>query len=263
MNIDVLDQGFVRLVDHMGDDQRIIDAARVSYQQGTERVEKDRGLIRYLMRHRHTSPTEKVVFEFHVKAPLFVVAQWARHRTSSWNFLSYRYSEAPDQFYKPSVLHNQSTTNKQGSGEIHPLDDDLRAALSYATIAAKTLYDDMIGKGVAREEARMVLPQNLYTEGYWTINLHNLFHFMGLRSDLHAQYEIRMYSEAIEEIVKGIVPLSYEAWVDYSKEGVHFSRMEMEVLREAMEGMDLVQLGKDAGLKSRERREWLTKVRKP
>lgn len=236
----VLDKGFVRLVDHMGDDSSVVQAARVAYGQGTKSVREDRDLIRYLMRHRHTSPFEHVIFKFHVKAPLFVVAQWVRHRTWSYNFVSYRYSEAPDEFYMPERFRLQSGANKQGSGELvnDVLDRQAHSEFSEVMIAASDSYKYMVGENVAREMARMILPQNLYTEFYATVDLHNLLHFLSLRLDAHAQWEIREYARVIQGLVQGVVPECMDAWWDYSYFAESFSRNEMYQIRRLLNGLD-------------------------
>ena len=196
--IKCLDKGFVRLVDCMGGDDAIVQAARVSYGKGTSKVSQDRGLIRYLMRHRHTTPFEMVEFKFHCKMPIFVARQWVRHRTANINEYSLRYSEARDEFYYPDPKHIefQSALNMQGRmGEVS---DDLKQKVQdyFKEISERSfeIYSELNNAGVARELARAILPVNLYTEWYWKNDLHNLLHFIGLRSDDHAQYEIRVLS---------------------------------------------------------------------
>lgn len=213
--IGVLDKGFVRLVDVMGDDQSIVRAARVSYGQGSKGDEADKKLINYLIKNRHTSPFESVTFTFHVKAPIFVFRQWHRHRTWSYNELSARYTEMKDEFYSPAEWRAQDTKNKQGS--VIPLHND---ALQYtsnlmyasAVLEAYKIYETLLAGGVAREMARMVLPVSLYSEMYATVDLHNLFHFLSLRLDPHAQYEIRVYAEAMVELITPHVPWAVTAW---------------------------------------------------
>ena len=199
--IPCLDKGFVRLVDSMGGDEAIVQAARVSYGKGTRKVSQDRGLIRYLMRHRHTTPFEMVEFKFHAKMPIFVARQWVRHRTANINEYSLRYSEARDEFYipDPDQIQFQSTINKQGrSGEVpKALKERIQTYFREISERSFDIYKEMNDAGVARELARAVLPVNLYTEWYWKNDLHNLLHFIGLRSDSHAQYEIRVYSDAM------------------------------------------------------------------
>jgi thymidylate synthase (FAD) len=231
----VLDHGFVQLLDVMGDDEAIEEAARVSYQAGTRKVSDRRGLIRYLGRHRHTTPVEMVEMKIRVKLPIFVERQWIRHRTASTNEMSARYSELPEEFYVPvaeQVCH-QDRTNKQGRAE--PLDEV--AAESFRQIlisdSGETFdsYRTSLASGVARETARIGLPLGTYTEKVWKIDAHNLLHFLSLRLDPHAQWEIRQYAEAIAAIVREWLPLTWEAFVDYRLEGCSLSRMEVEVLR--------------------------------
>ena len=204
--IPCLDRGFIRLVDSMGSDDAIVQAARVSYGKGTRKVSQDRGLIRYLMRHRHTTPFEMVEFKFHAKMPIFVARQWVRHRTANINEYSLRYSEARDEFYIPDEKHIlfQSKLNKQGrSGEV-PADLKKKVQDYFRDISDKsyTIYSELNDAGIARELARAILPVNIYTEWYWKNDLHNILHFLSLRMDPHAQYEIRIYAEAMAEIVK-------------------------------------------------------------
>ncbi|MEZ0348272.1 MAG: FAD-dependent thymidylate synthase [Thermus sp.] len=228
--ISVLDKGFVRLVDVMGDDGAIVQAARVSYGAGTKTVREDAALIDYLMRHRHTSPFEMVEFKFHVKAPLFVVRQWFRHRTASVNEVSGRYSVLKDEFYEPAAFRRQARRNKQGSeGELE--DEEARALLQEAEEKAYQAYERLLEKGVAREMARMVLPLNLYTEFYWKQDLHNLFHFLKLRLAPEAQWEIRQYAQAIAELVKAHVPLAWRSYEEHVLHGASLSRTELAALR--------------------------------
>jgi thymidylate synthase (FAD) len=234
----VLNRGFVRLVDWLGNDERIVQAARVSYGKGTKTINEDAGLIDYLMRHRHTSPFEMVSFTFHIKLPLFVFAQLVRHRTASLNAMSARYSVMKDEFYVPEELRLQSMANKQSSdgylgdrGAVSLVHDSCNAA--YAD------YEYLLNLGVAREQARMILPQNLYTEVYWTQNLHNLLHLLKLRLDSHAQQEIREYAEAIHEIISPIIPLSLQSWEKHVLESVSLSPVEVAVLREVIAGSTL------------------------
>jgi thymidylate synthase (FAD) len=243
--INCLDKGHVTLVDVMPRnvpegktaDYAIVQAARVSYGDGTKTVNEDRGLIRYLLRHQHTTPLEMVTLKFHCKMPIFVCRQWARHRMSSTNEISGRYSVMKDEFYFPqaSDLRSQSQNNKQGGdGTI----DEITANYSAGKItndcnSAYDFYEYMIHAGVSREQARMVLPLNLYTEFYWKIDLHNLFHFLALRADSHAQKEIRVYAEAIIEILRQIVPVALEAWEDYHpmRGAIKLTRLETEALK--------------------------------
>lgn len=215
----LLDKGFVRLVDMMGDDLRVVQAARVSYGDGSKGPEKDRRLIRFLLREKHTSPFEHVVLTFHVKAPIFVARQWLRHRTASPNEVSARYTVLKHEVYEPEVWRSQSKSNRQASeGEI----SEEKAALATSSFRglvdhAFLVYDQLIEVGVARELARTVLPVGVYTEFYWTLNLHNLFKFLGLRDADDAQWEIQQYARAIVGLLEesGRVPWSVEAWREY------------------------------------------------
>jgi|TARA_B100001250_G_scaffold297777_1_gene259245 thymidylate synthase (FAD) len=234
--IKCLDKGFVRLVDAMGGDDAIVQAARVSYGKGTAKVSQDRGLIRYLMRHRHTTPFEMVEFKFHCKMPIFVARQWVRHRTANINEYSLRYSEARDEFYfpDPENIQFQSALNKQGRlGEVS---DELKMKVRnyFEEISDRSfeIYSELNDAGVARELARAILPVNLYTEWYWKNDLHNLLHFIGLRSDSHAQYEIRVFSDAMAESVKAVAPFAWEAYQDYVVSGLRFSRIEQGLLEQ-------------------------------
>jgi thymidylate synthase (FAD) len=239
--IKVLDKGFVRLVDYLGGDSRIVQSARVSYGEGTKTVREDRGLIHYLLRNKHTSPFEQVILTFHAKMPIFVARQWVRHRTARLNEISGRYSVMRDDFYvpDPEQLRKQSTVNKQGRGEeaIEPA----RAAELVREIEAEqkglyARYEGMIGQDVARELARINLPLSLYTEWYWQIDLHNLFHFIKLRMDKHAQYEIRVYAEAMARCAAAVAPLAWEAFEEHVRDAATFSRDELEQLRGMIAG---------------------------
>jgi thymidylate synthase (FAD) len=236
--IKCLDKGFVRLVDSMGGDDAIVQSARVSYGKGTSKVSQDRGLIRYLMRHRHSTPFEMVEFKFHCKMPIFVARQWVRHRTANINEYSLRYSEARDEFYYPDPNHIefQSAVNKQGRmGEV---DEDLKKKVQayFKEISDRSfeIYCELNEAGVARELARAVLPVNLYTEWYWKNDLHNLLHFIGLRSDGHAQYEIRVFSDAMASYVKKVAPFAWEAYQDYAVKGMRFSKIEQSILQQKL-----------------------------
>lgn len=237
--VKVLDKGFVRLVDVMGDDSSIVQAARVSYGKGTKSVSEDEGLIRYLMRHKHSTPFEMVEFKFHCRMPIFVARQWIRHRTANVNELSGRYSEMPDWFYEPSpeMCTTQSAQNRQGgSGE--QIADPEAAAASFKQLqdTAYSQYEGYLESNMRRELARVNLPVSLYTEWYWKIDLHNLFHFLKLRLDTHAQYEIRVFAEAMGELVKERVPLAWKAFDDYHLNSVPFSQLELNVLRKILTG---------------------------
>jgi len=247
--IKCLDKGFVRLVDSMGGDDAIVQAARVSYGQGTSKVSQDRGLIRYLMRHRHTTPFEMVEFKFHCKMPIFVARQWVRHRTANINEYSLRYSEARDEFYMPDREHIQfqSALNKQGRmGEVPP---ELKQKVldSFKEISERSfaIYSELNEAGVARELARSILPVNLYTEWYWKNDLHNLLHFVGLRSDSHAQYEIRVFSDAMAESVQAVAPFAWEAYQDYVVNGLRFSRIEQSLLEKNLPHRVVEDIGED------------------
>jgi thymidylate synthase (FAD) len=247
--IKCLDKGFVRLVDSMGGDDAIVQAARVSYGQGTSKVSQDRGLIRYLMRHRHTTPFEMVEFKYHCKMPIFVARQWVRHRTANINEYSLRYSEARDEFYMPDPEHIQfqSALNKQGRmGEV-PIELKQKVLDSFKEISERSfaIYSELNEAGVARELARSILPVNLYTEWYWKNDLHNLLHFVGLRSDSHAQYEIRVFSDAMAESVKAVAPFAWEAYQDYVVNGMRFSRIEQSLSEKNLPHRVIEDIGED------------------
>ena len=265
-----LDHGFVRVVDYMGDDAAIVQAARVSYGRGTRSARDDRGLIRYLMRHRHSTPFEMCEIKLHVKLPIFVARQWIRHRTANVNEYSARYSILDREFYLPDPRHIavQSATNRQGRGA--SLDDAqaarvldlLRADATQAyTTYTELLNDDGDGEPVdrdrpqlARELARMNLTLNYYTQWYWKVDLHNLLHFLSLRIDPHAQYEIRVYAERIAAMTRAWVPLAWEAFEDYRLGSVTFSRAELEVIRGLLRGESADALLPASGLSLRERK---------
>ncbi len=265
----VLDHGFVSLVDYMGSDAAIESAARVSYGHGTRRQSDTRGLLRYLRRHKHTTPTEMVELKFHCAMPMFVARQWIRHRTASVNEYSGRYSLMPLLFYTPpgGQLLRQSESNRQGrAGE--PLgeaerDDALRRWAEGRAHAVGT-YEQLGANDVARELARIDLPLSTYTQWYWKIDLHNLLHFLTLRVDPHSQWEIREFARVMAGIVRRVAPLSYEAWVDYDLAGTSFSRMELEALRGALGSPDpraALEPSKLAGgLSKREVGEFLAKL---
>ncbi len=261
-----LDKGFVRLIDVMGDDRAIVQAARVSYGEGTRTPSDDRKLIRYLMRHRHTSPFEMVEFKFHIKLPIFVARQWIRHRTANVNEYSGRYSILREEFYEPALeqIRPQSPANKQGRASTPLPEAQAQAILQRLRRTQQALYaeyQELLAQNVARELARINLPLSLYTEWYWKIDLHNLFHFLRLRLDEHAQYEIRVYARAIAEIVKAVVPLAWEAFEDYVLEGVSFSRQEQLVLRHLLRPEQLTEeLLQQAGLSGREAQEFRDKL---
>jgi thymidylate synthase (FAD) len=236
----VLDDGFVCLVDVMGDDQSVVQAARVSYGEGTRKVSDDRGLIRYLLRHRHTTPFEMAEIKFLVRVPMDCWRQWIRHRTANVNEYSTRYSLAIDatQTTQPDEWRSQAATNRQGSGA--PLDPNAGRALSDEEKKfqqdARQLYEKRIESGVAREQARKDLPLSTYTEAYWKIDLHNLLHFLALRMDAHAQYEIRSYAQTIgEKIVQPLYPLVWEAFVDYRLKAMYLTRLDRELIARLVE----------------------------
>ena len=236
--IKCLDKGFVRLVDSMGGDDAIVQAARVSYGKGTSKVSQDRGLIRYLMRHRHTTPFEMVEFKFHCKMPIFVARQWVRHRTANINEYSLRYSEARDEFYYPDPKHIQlqSALNKQGRAGKIPKELTDKVIQYFKEISERSfeMYQELNEAGLARELIRAILPVNLYTEWYWKNDLHNLLHFISLRSDSHAQYEIRVFSDAMAESVQKVAPFAWEAYQDYVVQGMRFSRIEQSLLEKQL-----------------------------
>jgi len=238
-----LNKGFVRLIDYMGDDAAIVQAARVSYGKGTKSINEDRSLIRYLMRHKHTSPFEMVEFKFHIKLPIFIARQWIRHRTANVNEYSGRYSEMKNEFYIPEIeqLRPQSALNKQGRADEMLKEDlaqDISRKLEQSQSASFTEYEEYLDAGLARELARINLPLSIYTEWYWKIDLHNLFHFLRLRLDSHAQYEFQIYGQAISEIIKQIVPLAYEAFEDYVLNAIVFSGIEKSIIAEFLEKID-------------------------
>jgi len=263
----VLDHGFVRVIDYMGDDAAIVQAARVSYGRGTRRVSEDAGLIRYLMRHRHSTPFEMCEIKYHVKLPIFVARQWIRHRTANVNEYSARYSIMDREFYLPAPEHlaAQSAVNRQGRGAVltgdeaaHVLgllrDDATRGYDHYVEM----LNEDEQGaprdperSGLARELARMNLTLNTYTQWYWKIDLHNLLHFLSLRADAHAQYEIRVYADAMLETVAAWVPIAHQAFLDYRLGAVTLSAQMLAAVRRMVAGEAVTQA--DSGLN---RREW-------
>ncbi|MGD9689617.1 MAG: FAD-dependent thymidylate synthase [Phycisphaerales bacterium] len=249
--IDCYDHGFVALIDVMPRlipegttaDAAIVQAARVSYGQGTKKTSEDRGLVRYLLRHRHTTPFEMVEFKFHMAMPIFVARQWIRHRTASVNEYSGRYSIMPDRFYRPTLdnVRKQSSSNRQGGEERFVTSPDAdpgeaRTAEAFLAFLDKTeaLYAEYLAlaeKGVTRELARIGLPVSLYTEWYWKCDLHNLLRFLSLRMDAHAQEEIRTYATAMHDLIAPIVPITIEAWRDYELESMRLTRLEIEAIR--------------------------------
>lgn len=248
----VLLHGFVVLVDYMGNDAAVVQAARVSYGTGTKSVRDDRGLIRYLMRHRHTTPFEMVEYKFLVRLPIFVARQWIRHRTSSVNEASYRYSVAPDEYEvpDPKEVRHQSNRNRQGRGEPLPTDvvERFRADLEGVSKRAYEAYTSALAAGVARETARLLLPVAFYTQWYWKINLHNLFHFLSLRLDPHSQEEIRLYAAEVAKLARVVCPVAFEAFEEFQVEGLNLGRRERRALRSLLEGRSPTEACADAGL---------------
>ncbi len=268
----VLDHGFVRVVDYMGDDAAIVQAARVSYGRGTKKVREDAGLIRYLMRHRHTTPFEMCEIKYHVKLPVFVARQWIRHRTANVNEYSARYSILDREFYIPAPQHlaAQSTVNRQGRGDLLEgaeaarvldlLKNDAQRNYDHYTEMLNEREDgsviDEAKSGLARELARMNLTLNVYTQWYWKTDLHNLFHFLSLRADAHAQYEIRAYADAMLETAKRWVPAASEAFMDYRMGGVALSARALEAVKRMLAGEAVT--AESAGMSAREWRELMT-----
>jgi thymidylate synthase (FAD) len=242
VSLQVLDDGFVRLVDYMGDDSSVVQAARVSYGSGTKRVQDDRALIRYLMRHSHTTPFEMCEIKLHVKVPMDVWRQWIRHRTANINEYSTRYSVAIDAAQKTPTgkWRRQSSENMQGSAGFLSSEEGERLSASELDLQriARTVYEARLAAGVAREQARKDLPLSTYTEAYWKIDLHNLLHFLNVRMDAHAQEEIRAYAVAIgEQIVAKWVPFVWEAFLDYRYKSVLLSRIESEIVSALIAGL--------------------------
>lgn len=245
----LLNHGFISLVDTMGNDAAIVQAARVSYGEGTKTINEDKGLIDYLMKHKHTSPFEMCEIKLHIKAPMFVARQWLRHRTANVNEISARYSIVPEEYYVPDLenIDGQSSTNKQCRGG--GLSEEFKL---YAQRGIKSACENSYGEyeallyrklgvesGIAREIARGVLPMNMYTSFYWKIDLHNLLHFISLRIHPHAQYEIRVYAEKIAEIVKKWCPMAYEAFIEHKVEAVTLSKSQKEALKKLLNGIDI------------------------
>ena len=266
--IEVLDHGFVRVIDYMGNDSAIVQAARVSYGAGTKNVSADQALINYLMSHRHTTPFEMCEIKFHIKLPIFVARQWIRHRSASVNEYSARYSIMEDEFYIPDAanLSAQSKINHQGRDEKNILNQqEQKQVLEILKQDAKNSYQhylEMINQdpdgniidegkdGLARELARMNLPINCYTQWYWKIDLHNLLHFLHLRADKHAQYEIRVYADLILDMVKKWVPAAHNAFVKYRQNSKNLSSEAIEVMKKMIRGQQVTQ--EESGLSSRE-----------
>jgi len=266
----VLDHGFIRVVDYMGDDAAVVQAARVSYGSGTKSVRSDAGLIRYLMRHRHSTPFEMCEIKLHVKLPIFVARQWIRHRTANVNEYSARYSILDREFYLPAAeaVATQSASNRQGRGAALDVDAaaEVRRRMGAQARAAFDLYDalladdDEAAPAVARELGRAVLPLATYTQWYWKIDLHNLLHFVALRADPHAQAEIRAYAELLLDLIERWVPLTAEAFREYRLEGASLSRGQLEAIRRRLRGEEVTPA--DVGLSEREWRELATMLDK-
>ena len=249
---EVLDHGFVRVIDYMGDDSAIVQSARVSYGKGTKQISNDKGLIKYLMRHRHSTPFEMCEIKFHIKLPIFIARQWIRHRTANVNEYSARYSILDKEFYIPSMenVAAQSTINNQGRGEVLSSDeaaevisilkkDAEQTYANYETLLNENPNGESIDSskpGVARELARMNLTLNTYTQWYWKIDLNNLLHFLALRADAHAQYEIRVYADIMMDIVKKWVPIAADAFEDYRIGGTEVSAKEINLLKKLLRG---------------------------
>ena len=253
--------GFVKLLDVMGDDEEVENSARISYGEGTRKVNQTRNLIRYLMRHKHTSPFEMCEVKFHLKLPIFVMRQLVRHRTANLNEYSGRYSVMSDEFYLPEgdYLAKQSTTNNQGRGEVLESTGLLQFEFNRIYDGASMAYQVLLEHELSREVARALLPVANYTECIWKIDLHNFFHFVKLRSDGHAQREIRDYSDAMYELVRPNFPLCCEAFEDYMRDAVTFSKHEMELIREAIwDGRGGLQESEKLG--KRETKEFLEKL---
>ncbi len=267
--LEVLDHGFVRVIDYMGDDSAVVQAARVSYGTGTKKVSTDRGLIRYLLRHRHTTPFEMCEIKYHMKMPIFVARQWIRHRTANVNEYSARYSILDNEFYMPSddQLAMQSTDNRQGRAGVLSgadaarvkqllLEDSERAYDHYEEMLNERADGTIIDEGrdgFARELARMNLPVNFYTQWYWKTDLHNLLHFLSLRADSHAQYEIRVFAEAMLKTVQAWVPNTYEAFEDYRMGAANLSSQALSVVKRRLAGEAVTQ--ENSGMSAREWRE--------
>lgn len=265
--IPVLDHGFIRVVDYMGTDAAIVQAARVSYGRGTKKTREDAGLINYLLRHRHTTPFEMCEIKLHIKLPIFIARQWIRHRTANVNEYSGRYSILDREFYVPAPeqLAAQSVSNRQGRGDVLEGEEAARV-LDILKSDAQQCYDhyqemlneDEVGnvrdesrQGLARELARMNLPVNFYTQWYWKIDLHNFMHFLALRADSHAQYEIRVYAEAMLDVLKKWVPVTYDAFMDYRMGAMEISQKGMSVVRRLINGERV-----DAENSGMSKREW-------
>jgi thymidylate synthase (FAD) len=263
----VLDHGFVRVIDYMGDDAAVVQAARVSYGRGTKKVSEDKGLIHYLMRHRHSTPFEMCEIKLHVKLPIFVARQWIRHRTANVNEYSARYSILDREFYVPAEenLAAQSASNRQGRGDVLT-GSEAAQVLDLLRTDATHVYDhyltmlnesedgqkiDESRQGLARELARMNLGLNFYTQWYWKVDLHNLMHFLSLRADAHAQYEIRVYADIMVDLLKRWVPLTAEAFLEHRLHGVTLSKSAWGAIKRMLNGETVTQEASGLG-----KREW-------
>jgi len=264
--------GFVKLLDVMGSDEEVENAARISYGKGTRKVSQTRNLIRYLIRHKHTSPLEMCEVKFHIKLPIFIMRQLVRHRMANLNEYSGRYSIMSDEFYLPEAdyLQKQSTTNNQGREEVIPNKGLLQFEFNRIYDGAQIAYENLLNHELTKELARAVLPVANYTECIWKIDLHNFFHFVKLRADKHAQREIQDYANAMYELVKPKFPLCCEAFEDYNRDAVTFSRQEMDVIRKLLEyadtkcalaGMSIKDGTLEHQLGKRERTEFLEKLK--
>lgn len=273
----VLDHGFVRVIDYMGDDAAVVQAARVSYGRGTKKVSEDKGLINYLIRHRHTTPFEMCEIKYHVKLPIFVARQWIRHRTANVNEYSARYSILDNEYYipRPEHLAAQSSVNRQGRGDTLS-GDEARRVFDLLKKDSEQVYEhymEMLNEdekgevldaertGLARELARMNLSLNFYTQWYWKTDLHNLMNFLSLRADAHAQYEIRAYADVMIDTLKRWAPMSHEAFLEYRMGGAHLSRTGLEIVKRMLAGEAVDQKG--SGLSAREWRELMAALGRP
>ena len=270
--IPILDHGFIRVVDYMGDDSSIVQSARVSYGKGTKKVSTDEGLIRYLMRHWHSTPFEMCEIKYHVKLPIFIARQWIRHRTANVNEYSARYSILDKEFYIPAKeqLSAQSTNNRQGRGDLITGDqaDEVLKILKEDSMRTYDNYEKMLNErfdgsvidenksGLARELARMNLTLNSYTQWYWKTDLLNLLNFLFLRADSHAQYEIRVYAEAMLDTVKKWVPITHAAFLDYRVGAVHLSAKGKNIIQQLIKGEKI--LYENSGLSKREWNELMS-----
>lgn len=269
-----LDHGHVTIVDMMPrlvpDDRKTADyaicqAARVSYGDGTKTVNEDRGLIRYLLRHKHTTPFEMIEMKFAVKLPIFVARQMIRHRTANVNEYSGRYSVMKDEFYLPTNgnVRQQSSTNKQGGDASIEESSALSFMNDIEEICSKSYkaYEKAMSEGISREQARMLLPVNLYTSWYWKVDLHNLLHFLALRCDSHAQWEIRVFAEAMLDLIRPLVPWTIEAWEDYHdhRGALRLTRLEVEAISKVLNGLEMPSIDSE---NKREQEEWIAKAKK-